>query len=107
MLHRRAAFGAGADLGRNRRLHRLLDGGDRLLRELDGEYFQSIYQYIQNLPAEQKANSDTYRARLSLCRTCDHLVNGMCDLCGCFVEVRAAKKLQRCPDTPARWQPES
>ncbi len=77
-----------------------------LLRELDGEYFQSIYQYIQNLPAEQKADSDTYRARLSLCRTCDHLVNGMCDLCGCFVEVRAAKKLQRCPDTPARWQPE-
>lgn len=63
-----------------------------LLRELDGEYFQSIYQYIQNLPAEWKVDKETYAARLERCRECPHLINGMCELCGCFVEVRAAKK---------------
>ena len=26
-----------------------------LLNELDGEYFKSIYQYIENIPLEQKA----------------------------------------------------
>lgn len=77
-----------------------------LLRELDGTYFQSIYDYIQNLPPEQKADPETYAHRLSLCKECTHLVNGMCDLCGCFVEVRSAKRLQRCPDTPSRWEPE-
>lgn len=78
-----------------------------LLRELDGTYFQSIYDYIANLPSEQKADDHTYAHRLSLCKECPHLVNGMCDLCGCFVEVRAVKRLQRCPDTPARWEPET
>ena len=27
-----------------------------LLRELDGTYFQSIYEYIQNLPPQWKAD---------------------------------------------------
>ena len=48
-----------------------------LLRELDGEYFQSIYQYIQNLPAEWKVDKETYAARLERCRECPHLINGM------------------------------
>ena len=39
-----------------------------LLRELDGEYFKSIYQYIENLPPEQKASQAGYQERLALCR---------------------------------------
>ena len=64
-----------------------------LLRELDGTYFQSIYEYIQNLPPQWK----------ELCKACGHLVNGMCELCGCFVEVRAAKINQHCAETAQRW----
>ena len=64
-----------------------------LLRELDGTYFQSIYEYIQNLPPQWKADQETYA----------HLVNGMCELCGCFVEVRAAKINQHCAETAQRW----
>lgn len=75
-----------------------------LLRELDGEYFRSIYQYIENLPPEQKAGEEICRARLALCRDCSFLQNGMCALCGCFVEVRAAKAALGCPD--GRWGPE-
>ena len=52
-----------------------------LLRELDG----------------------TYAHRLELCKACGHLVNGMCELCGCFVEVRAAKINQHCAETAQRW----
>lgn len=68
-----------------------------LLRELDGEYFKSIYQYIDNIPLEQKAPPEEYDRRLALCKSCDDLKNGMCAQCGCFVEVRAAKLRQVCP----------
>lgn len=68
-----------------------------LLRELDGAYFASIYQYIDSIPQEQKACPEEYARRLEKCRSCDHLLNGMCAHCGCFVEVRAAKAAQSCP----------
>ena len=68
-----------------------------LLRELDGEYFQSIYRYIESLPPERKASPPVYRQRLAVCRGCESLQNGMCAQCGCFVEVRAAKRAQKCP----------
>ena len=74
-----------------------------LLRELDGTYFQSIYEYIQNLFFNVKAYKETYAHRLALCKACGHLVNGMCELCGCFVEVRAAKINQHCAETAQRW----
>lgn len=68
-----------------------------LLSELDGEYFLSIYQYIEKIPQEQKAPPQEYSRRLALCQACESLQNGMCAQCGCFVEVRAAKRAQRCP----------
>lgn len=75
-----------------------------LLRELDGEYFKSIYQYIDSLPEEQKAGPEAYAKRLDICRPCSDLKNGMCAQCGCFAEVRAAKKRLGCP--VGRWGPE-
>lgn len=72
-----------------------------LLRELDGEYFKSIYQYIDSLPEEQKASPDEYAKRLEVCQACGDLQNGMCAQCGCFAEVRAAKKRLACP--MGRW----
>ncbi len=75
-----------------------------LLNELDGEYFKSIYQYIQNLPEEQKVSGQSYTQRLAFCRECDDLQNGMCVQCGCFAEVRAAKKRMGCPI--GKWEME-
>lgn len=74
-----------------------------LLRELDETYFQSIYDYIDHLPEEQKADEGEYGLRLEKCKACDSLQNGMCALCGCFVEVRAAKKRMHCPKPTALW----
>ncbi len=75
-----------------------------LLKELsDAEYFSSIYEYIENIPPEQKTPESEYRERLEKCKACDQLVNGMCALCGCFVEVRAARKIRHCARSAETW----
>jgi len=68
-----------------------------LLNELDEtELFRSISEYINAMPKEQRVSESEYQTRLSLCRQCDHLMNGMCAICGCFVELRAAKQIMHC-----------
>ena len=64
---------------------------------------RSIAELIALLPEDQRAPEETRARRLDICRACDHLHNGMCALCGCYVELRTAKIRLRCPDIPARW----
>ena len=54
------------------------------------EYFENLHAYIQNLDEEIKVNEEIYEERLTLCKECDLLADGMCRACGCFVELRAA-----------------
>ena len=76
-----------------------------LLREYaEGKkLYELIREYIEAIPDGQRAEEGVYAARLEACRSCDWLLNGMCRVCGCYVEVRAAKKGQRCPDVQAKW----
>ena len=75
-----------------------------LLKDMDTqEYFHTISEYVESLDPDLRAPKAEYERRLSLCRECDCLINGMCRLCGCFVMMRAAKIHNRCPDTPAKW----
>jgi len=75
-----------------------------LLKDLqEDEYIKQVYEYIESLPDEIKADTALFQERLELCRVCNYLVNGMCKICGCFVEVRAAKKAQQCPGSVSRW----
>lgn len=75
-----------------------------LLKDLiEDEYFRSIYDYIEHLPEEVKTPQPEYARRLSLCMSCDDLINGMCRQCGCFVEVRAAKAHNTCPGVNRKW----
>ncbi len=67
------------------------------------EIAQSIRDYVDSLDETIRTPEDAYRARLDVCLNCPHLLNGTCRLCGCYVETRAAKKNQKCPDVPARW----
>lgn len=62
-----------------------------------------MYEYIERLPEEDKVSSEVYEERLGKCKECDHLMNGMCRKCGCYVEMRAVMKVRGCPDVPARW----
>ena len=68
-----------------------------LLNQDRGELYQSIQELIASLPAQDKANPEEYRRRLSVCESCDKLQNGMCLSCGCFVQVRGAKEKEHCP----------
>lgn len=76
-----------------------------LLAEMgDDPYFRSIAEYVAALPERVKAPDAEYRRRLALCKGCGELANGICAQCGCFVELRAAKRQNRCPAFPPRWE---
>ena len=64
---------------------------------------QSVAEYVASLDESVRTPEEDYRARLSLCQECAELMNGTCRLCGCYVETRAAKRVQGCPMVPPRW----
>lgn len=76
-----------------------------LLREMAWE--QPLAEVIaalrEALPEEQRVDDGLYEERLAICQACEHLYSGTCVQCGCFVEARAMKAWQRCPDTPSKW----
>lgn len=61
------------------------------------EYFANLHAYISNLDEDIKVESVIYEQRLSICKDCDLLADGMCRACGCFVELRAAIWKNCCP----------
>jgi len=69
----------------------------------DVEYFKNLYQYIENIDVDLKVDDDTYEERLAICQQCENLLNGMCRICGCFVELRAAMKKKNCPSIEKKW----
>ncbi|HBM31731.1 MAG TPA: hypothetical protein DHW32_04425 [Ruminococcaceae bacterium] len=75
-----------------------------LLQDIDeSQLMEAIQQRIAALPASQRASAEDYAARLSECRMCDFLVSGTCQKCGCYVELRAAKRSAYCPHEKPRW----
>lgn len=60
-------------------------------------YFKTLQELIDNIPEGVKTPSEIYESRLSLCVDCDRLIDGMCNACGCYVELRAAKHSNHCP----------
>lgn len=73
-------------------------------QELDEIYFQNLTRYIERMDEFVKVDQETYERRLAFCGSCEKQMKGMCRLCGCFVELRAAQKMQKCPDIPAKWE---
>lgn len=67
-------------------------------------FYENLSSYIQRMDEELKVNQQNYESRLAICSTCEKLMNGMCRLCGCFVELRAVQKVRKCPDIPAKWK---
>lgn len=65
---------------------------------------RAVAEYVASLDESVRACERDYRARLAACESCDQLMSGTCRLCGCYVETRAAKKGQRCPMVPPRWE---
>lgn len=70
-----------------------------LLKEVDeAEYREKLEKYIVEMPEKLKADETLYQHRLNVCKECVKLVTGTCLACGCYVELRAAAKVSRCPD---------
>lgn len=75
-----------------------------LLFEADaGGVYETIRRRIAQLPDDARAADSEYQRRLDRCRTCDALVNGLCTICGCFTELRAAKSAMHCPHPSQYW----
>ena len=64
---------------------------------------RNVAEYVASLDESVRASDADYRTRLDICRECDQLLSGTCRLCGCYVETRAAKRVQGCPMVPPRW----
>ena len=65
----------------------------------------SIRDLIALLPEDKRAPREETSRRLAICRDCDQLRSGLCALCVCYVELRAAKGRMGCPALPPRWEP--
>lgn len=65
--------------------------------------YKEIKEMIDALPDEKRADKDTYSRRLEICGACPYLGEGTCGKCGCFAELRAAKKDMHCPAEERFW----
>jgi hypothetical protein len=65
--------------------------------------FHNMYRYISNLSEDDKVSNSEYERRLKKCGECTNLLNGICRICGCFVEMRAAIAVKHCPNSVPKW----
>ena len=70
-------------------------GEEALLRSLD--------ELKNAIPDAERCDEILYEERLSICKKCSMLNEGMCTVCGCYVEFRALKSDSYCPDIIKRW----
>ncbi len=69
----------------------------------ESELAEKIAQRVAAMPEDIKADEQLYRSRLAVCKECGDLISGMCGKCGCYVELRAARKQGYCPSEKRRW----
>ncbi|MCR5278953.1 MAG: DUF6171 family protein [Lachnospiraceae bacterium] len=61
------------------------------------EYFQTLRQLIADVTGDERSSDRLYEERLSVCKNCERLADGLCGACGCYVELRAVIKENHCP----------
>lgn len=75
-----------------------------LVRDFDeGELFRTMRDYINRIDSDIKSPQEEYEHRLECCKQCENLLQGMCRVCGCYVEMRAAVHTNYCPAPKRRW----
>lgn len=67
------------------------------------EYLESMRIYLNGLDDDIRTEDRLYEERIAQCKECENLIEGLCRLCGCFVEYRAAIKHKACPDILPKW----
>lgn len=75
-----------------------------LFEDIDPQgIYREIHEMIAALPEERRTEETEYRRRLAICSKCEMLGEGTCGVCGCFVELRAAKRDMHCPGEQHYW----
>ncbi len=69
----------------------------------DKSLYEKIKRTVEEMDPDVRTDDKEYRRRLELCRQCDKLLAGMCRVCGCFVEIRAANRNGFCPGEKHVW----
>ncbi len=67
-------------------------------QSLDPKINDQIKLLIDGIDSKEKTSDEIYAGRLDICAGCEKLIKSTCRACGCFVELRAAKKDSHCPD---------
>ena len=67
-------------------------------------FFERLRMIIKNTDEDLKVSEAVYRERLDQCMSCTSLLDGMCRICGCYVELRAALKKNACPAVHPRGE---
>ena len=68
-----------------------------LLRDMAGEAQYGLQKYIDAIKPKERTSEEQYEQRLEICKQCSMLLEGTCQACGCYVELRAAVEHSRCP----------
>ena len=68
-----------------------------LLRDMVDADMAMIEKYKSALKEADMVSDEEYERRLDICGGCDKLNAGTCMSCGCYVEIRAAAKISKCP----------
>ena len=56
----------------------------------ENDFLRDMRSHIAAYPEDKRVSEEEYRRRLDFCKNCEKLVDGMCVLCGCYVEDRYA-----------------
>ena len=68
-----------------------------LLRDMAEADAKMIEKYKEAIKKEDQVSESEYERRLTVCKTCELLNAGTCGACGCYVELRAAAAVSKCP----------
>ncbi|MBO7662709.1 MAG: hypothetical protein J6U01_05020 [Clostridia bacterium] len=77
-----------------------------LLSELPDEkaLAEILRERLAQLSPEERVPEAVRQRRLDVCRACGRLNRGTCTACGCYVELRAARRGRSCPEGPEKWE---
>ena len=64
---------------------------------------EAVYAAIAKIPADKRTPQDEYARRLEICGGCEFLSGGTCLKCGCYSELRAARRDAHCPLKSRKW----
>ncbi|MCR5627818.1 MAG: DUF6171 family protein [Lachnospiraceae bacterium] len=68
-----------------------------ILSKLPEDVASYAIKLFELLPMAERAEEELMQKRLSVCKECNRREQSTCLECGCYIEMRAMKKNDKCP----------